>query len=325
MKKLLITIIFLSAGIIHAQTDEKETLRQLSQNALSSYQNQKFDDAIKFGQQAVDLSLKIYGTKNVETAVAYTNLGVIYREKKKFKESIENLQKAVDVYESVPDLKSIDQITAYETLSYAQVLGGRGTEAEANYLKAIEIAGEKFGKESREMFSPTFNLGNFYARSKKFDDADNFYLKSYALAIKNFGKEAMQLKEIEDTRICLIAEVFRPEREKVFYESKMKIFGEPVTKPQNSRIDGGVVNGMATFMEKPNYPLRAKVEGLSGSIAVRVIIDEQGNVTEAKAICGHPILRQISETAARKSKFAQTKLEGKPVSVAGIIVYNYLR
>ena len=325
MKKLLITIILLSAGIVHAQTDEKDTLRQLSQNALSAYQNQKLDEAIKFGQQAVDLSLKIFGKNSLDTAVAYTNLGVIYREKKKFKESIENLQKAVEVYESDQSLKNKDQLTAYETLAYSQVLGGKEAEAEINYLKAIKVAEEKFGKESKELFSPTFNLGNFYARNKKFDEADDFYLKSYALAIKNFGKEAEQLTEIEDTRICLTAGVFSPEREKVFYEGKKKLFGEPIFKQKNSSIDGGVVNGKAKFLEKPNYPLRAKLEGLGGSIAVRVVIDEQGNITEAKAICGHPILRKISEEAARKSNFFPTKLDGKLVSVNGIIVYNYVR
>ncbi len=85
MKKIVITIIFLAACSVHAQTDEKETLKQISQNVVSSYKDQKFDEALKLAQQALDLSVKIYGTESRETAVAYTNLGAIYQQKNKLK------------------------------------------------------------------------------------------------------------------------------------------------------------------------------------------------------------------------------------------------
>jgi TonB family protein len=324
MKKLLITIILLSAGIVHAQTDEKETLRQLSQNALSAYQNQKLDDAIKFAQQAVDLSLKIYGAKHVETAVAYTNLGVIYRDKKKFKESVENLQRAVEVYESLSNLKSYELTATYEALALSQLSGGLKAEAEANYLKAIAVTESKHGKDSKESFLPTLNLANFYAHSKNFEKADEIYLKSYALAIKNFGREAEQLKQIEDSRTCLIGQSFNIERDKMFSESRQKLFGENVAKNGAASINGGIINGKAKSLPKPYYPKEAKAERLGGAVSVRVIVDEQGNVTEAKSICGHPILGKTSEEAARKSKFPPTTLSGKPVKVYGILIYYYI-
>ncbi len=69
MKKLLITIILLTICSTHAQTDEKETLKQLNQKVITSYRNQKFDEALKLAQQAVDLSLKIYGAEQPETAL----------------------------------------------------------------------------------------------------------------------------------------------------------------------------------------------------------------------------------------------------------------
>ena len=317
MKKLLITIILLSAGIVHAQTDEKETLRQLSQNALSAYQNQKLDDAIKFGQQAVDLSLKIYGAKNVETAVAYTNLGVIYRDKKKFKESIENFQKAVNVYESVPNLKIREQVTAYEALARLQSLNDLKREAEANFLKAIETAESKFGKEGKESFSPTLNLANFYARDKKFEKADEFYLKSYAVAVKNFEKESREIEQIEDSRSCLVARMDAGKSHKTFRESVEKLLGK------NSE-QAGILNGKAKSLPRPPYPTEAREKRLSGSVSVRVKIDEQGNVIETRTICGHPILSKGSEESARGAKFEPTLIDGKPVKVSGIVVYNYV-
>jgi protein TonB len=55
-----------------------------------------------------------------------------------------------------------------------------------------------------------------------------------------------------------------------------------------------------------------------------VKIDERGNVVSASAVSGHPLLRQAAEQAARSSKFTPTTLSGQPVSVTGVIVYNFV-
>jgi len=61
-----------------------------------------------------------------------------------------------------------------------------------------------------------------------------------------------------------------------------------------------------------------------GSVKVRVTIDEKGNVVSAKAIDGPKQLRLKAEESAKKASFAPTLLEGKPVKVTGIIVYNFV-
>jgi len=319
MKRLLITIVLLTLCSVHAQTYEKETLKQLNQKVIASYRNQKFDEALKLAQQAVDLSLKLYGAEQPETAVAYNHLGVMYQEKKKYKESIENLQKAVDIYQKPSNPKGEELVMAYQILAYSQFLGGMEIESEANYLKAIETSENKFGKESKESFLATLNLANIYARLKKIEKANEFYLKSYALAMKNFGREGKEIEQIEDSRSCLVsAQNFSSESQKAFYEARKKLLGE--TDEQSARI----VNGKAKSLPKPPYPSEARPKRISGTVSVRVKIDEQGNVIEAKAVCGHPILGQASEQAARGAKFAPTVKDGKPIKISGIIVYNFV-
>jgi len=319
MKKFVFTILLLTVCSVHAQTADKETLKKISQDAVSSYQKQKYDDAVKFGQQAVDLSLKIYGAEHLETAVAYTNLGVIYHEKKKLKESIESLQKAVNIYQKHSESESKKLIKAYETLAFSQFADNKNDEAEANYLKAIEIAETKFGKESKESFSPTLNLANFYARDKKFEKADEFYLKGYAVAIKNFEKEGKEIDQIEDLRSCLVTgRNYTAENYKAFREAREKLFGRKTLE------QAGILNGKAKSLPKPAYPSEARMQRLSGTVSVKVKIDEQGNVTEARAICGHPILGKASEDSARGAKFEPTMIDGKPTKVSGIIVYNFV-
>ena len=89
-------------------------------------------------------------------------------------------------------------------------------------------------------------------------------------------------------------------------------------------ISGGILNGRAIKLAKPSYPRAAREARVSGTVEVRVLIDETGKVIAAKAISGHPDLWGASEEAARKSEFTPTKLAGQPVKVSGLIVYNFV-
>ena len=88
-------------------------------------------------------------------------------------------------------------------------------------------------------------------------------------------------------------------------------------------ISGGVVNGKAVSMPKPEYPAAAQAVKAVGAVNVKILIDEGGNVIEATAVSGHPLLRQPAEQAARQAQFAPTMLSGQPVKVSGVIVYNF--
>jgi len=107
-------------------------------------------------------------------------------------------------------------------------------------------------------------------------------------------------------------------------------------------INGGVLNGKAVSLPKPQYPDEARVAKVGGVVAVQVTIDEGGNVIEAKAIPTRTapkehltveeedqarlkeLLEPAAEDAARQAQFSPTLLNGTPVKVTGQIVYNFL-
>lgn len=99
----------------------------------------------------------------------------------------------------------------------------------------------------------------------------------------------------------------------------------PAPKPAvPKKISGGVLNGKATSLPKPPYPAAARAVRASGAVNVQVTISESGSVVSASAVSGHPLLRQAAEQAARGARFAPTLLSGQPVSVTGVIVYNFV-
>lgn len=89
----------------------------------------------------------------------------------------------------------------------------------------------------------------------------------------------------------------------------------------------GVINGRVAKPDdlvKPSFPSAARLNRASGSVYVRVLIDEEGNVVEAKTTFGHPLLRAAATNAARKSKFKPIIIGNSPVKVSGIIIYNFV-
>ena len=109
--------------------------------------------------------------------------------------------------------------------------------------------------------------------------------------------------------------------------SASPVYQAPVqtgTKAPPKQIVGGVLNGKAISLPKPPYPPAARAVNASGTVNVQVLIDEEGNVIGATALSGHPLLRAAAVEAAKQAKFSPTQLQGSPVKVSGVIVYNFV-
>jgi TonB family protein len=91
-----------------------------------------------------------------------------------------------------------------------------------------------------------------------------------------------------------------------------------------AKVSGGILNGRALNKIKPSYSPAAREAGASGTVEVRIVFDETGKVIWAKAVSGHPQLRQAAEDAAWQTKFPPLKLSGEPVRVSGIMLYNFV-
>lgn len=109
-----------------------------------------------------------------------------------------------------------------------------------------------------------------------------------------------------------------PKETMTFGESGQPVAGYDVAK------GGEPINKGAVLLVKPEYPAAARAVGATGAVNVQVTINELGYVISAQAVSGHPLLRSAAVKAAKGSKFRMTFLEGIPVKVTGIIVYNFV-
>jgi TonB family protein len=74
---------------------------------------------------------------------------------------------------------------------------------------------------------------------------------------------------------------------------------------------------------EPEYPAIARVARAGGQVTVEIKINEQGVVTAARAISGHPLLQAPTIQAARQWKFHPFRESGRLVRVIGHVSYEY--
>jgi protein TonB len=81
------------------------------------------------------------------------------------------------------------------------------------------------------------------------------------------------------------------------------------------RVGGRIREPKLVFRVDPTYPPLARQTHMQGVVIIDAILDEQGNVVEAKVSSGPPLLIQSALEAVRRWKYEPTYLNDEPVSV----------
>jgi protein TonB len=87
--------------------------------------------------------------------------------------------------------------------------------------------------------------------------------------------------------------------------------------------DVKVKKGELIEAPRPEYPEEAKKQKIEGTVTVKIMIGEEGNVISARATSGPSILHEASVAAAYKARFKPSMVDGKPAKVAGAMTYNF--
>jgi len=89
------------------------------------------------------------------------------------------------------------------------------------------------------------------------------------------------------------------------------------------RVGGRVREPKLILQVDPAYPPLAKQIHLQGTVVIDAILDEQGNVIEAKVMSGPPLLIQSALDAVRKWRYEPTYLNDQPVPVQLNVIVTF--
>ncbi len=88
-------------------------------------------------------------------------------------------------------------------------------------------------------------------------------------------------------------------------------------------IGGGIIIGKAIKIRRPRLNEVAKRFAQNAVVNVKIEINENGKVISAKADGEIPILQNLSEQAARQTKFTPSSVNNIPIKVSGKIIYKF--
>lgn len=98
----------------------------------------------------------------------------------------------------------------------------------------------------------------------------------------------------------------------------------PPVEEKKIIISAGVLDSAAIKKVQPAYPPIAKAARASGAVQVQIEVNQEGRVTEAKVLSGHPLLRQAALEAAQQWKFKPTNIDnGRTLKVQGVLTFNF--
>jgi protein TonB len=91
----------------------------------------------------------------------------------------------------------------------------------------------------------------------------------------------------------------------------------PAARPAQKvvRVGGKVKAPHQTYSANPVYPPLAREAHIWGTVVVDAVIDEHGNVVQARVVSGHPLLIDAALKAVLRWKYEPTTLNGQAVSV----------
>jgi periplasmic protein TonB len=99
---------------------------------------------------------------------------------------------------------------------------------------------------------------------------------------------------------------------------------QPVAEGPKKPIRVGTLSApRMIYAPQPDYPILARQAHISGTVVIEAVIDEHGNVVEARIVSGHPLLVAAALKAVSLRRYEPTILDGEPTPVSLRVEVNF--
>ena len=318
-----------------AASPELAEAARLNAEMVKVFNEGKLSDALSLAKRVLEMRERALGPEHPLVITSYNNLAVIHREKGNTSEAEKIWLRILPVIERNLTVNGAVAADIVNQLAVIRFKKGDYQEAVALLQRGLMLEEKVVGQEHPALLPFLFNLFEFYSLRRDEMKATPFLARALDILEKQPARnDPATLKRLR-SYYCSVPPIKDNELTKNLSKMMFRL-GNPERAAELERlhaegkgdgktvVEGGVLNGKAISKPPPSYPSAALSQRLSGTVTVRIVVDEVGKVIDAEALCGHPVLAEASVEAARQAKFTSTLLAGKPVKVYGIITYNFV-
>lgn len=309
-----------AAPVSAQQSPELLEAEKLNAEVVALYKAGKFDEAIPLAKRILEIREQALAPNHDLIVSALINLGQIYRARRKYGDARVYFQRILTIYEQspTPDPAAISNLL--DILAFLNYMQSNYGEAEKLYQRALAIREKANAPDSLQVATSLYNLAEFYRLRGEYKKAVPLYQRSIEIKGNTLGADDKDVTQSLEHFACLYYATNQTDKYKEvrrqFSFLRQKDADEDKTE---------ILNGKAVSLPIPRYPTAAKEYRVSGVVIVKVRIDEQGKVIEARDMCAaNPYLADAAIQAAYKATFTPTLHSGTPVKVSGVITYRFV-
>lgn len=321
------TLLFLACSLIFANTlnaaqesPELQEAATLTASVVKLYSQAKYNEALPLAKRALQIREKLLPRTDQRVFDSLANLGEVFIGKQDYDSAKDIYKRLLAVQEERFGPESVNLAPTLDRLAPLQYRSLSFRDAEESYQRALALREKAFGSNHEEVARSVFAIAEFYRKRKDLTRAVENYRRALTMYGQLSGIYTSEFERASDGYACL---GYEHQKQEVF--SEMQEMRKRFAPELHEADPYSLINGKAFSLPKPDYPDAARKLRLAGTVTVKVMIDEAGNVISARDICyGPPYLSESSVAAALKARFTSTKLSGMPVKVAGIIQYRFV-
>lgn len=279
---------------------------------------------------------QIEGTEKPKTTLDYINQARKHKEKAQKDCQFYACQQAVSLDAKNPDAYSCRGQAVYEyrkdpALAIADLTTAIELQPNFDYFQQRAEIYEKENQPEKALadYEKCFEFGRTPAeKSVAKSSTAQIYLTQNQLDLALSAiNEAVNLSPDYNLYYLIRSEIYNKQGKTELAEADsrkaIELKSQKGNSPKTKTVEVGILNNRATKLLQPHTPAMAKESGAFGEVKVHVVLDEAGKVISAEAFSGSSALYRAAQNAVMASKFSPIIVDGKPVSVTGIVVYNF--
>lgn len=326
----IILILICLLGTVAANAQQQQSSAQgevdmLNDEVVRLLNIGRFKEALPIAESALKKCEKASGKDSSKIIGPLKNLGAIYVELYKINNSVETYKRILKLQES--QFGQNDKVLIDTLLLLGKQLSYDSDKniSLSTYNRALKIAENNYEQDSKELIPILQSIALSYVDDRKYTLAINQFERLLSLQQKHLGPEHIETAE----SLIYYSVMLRHSgkiKEADTYDEKVKLIFKSMPAsdgPKIMRVSGGVLQGKGIYKVEPVFPLIAKTNRIGGIVNMQITVDEAGFVSLVEPLSGPSELIESSIEAAKQWRFILTTIQGKPVKIQGVLIFNY--
>jgi TonB family protein len=281
----------------------------------------KFNEALPLAKRALEIRDRLLPPNDPLIATSVSYLADLYTAKRDFGAARTALQRLLQMQQERGGPKDAYLARTVERLALVYLSEGNLGKAEEEYKRALQLREKQSGVDSLQVAQTLEGLATVYRARNDFDRGARLYKRALNIYGRLATAKSAAFDQAAHGFVCLAHETGHRDEAKELDEiwKQFAPAGSPPESPYSQ------LNAKALNLPMPRYPVEARARRVSGTVVLKIRIDEKGAVIDARDMCqGPPLLVAASLESARNARFSPATISGKAVQVNGVLTYRYV-